>query len=668
MAFHGLVVGCDAYPDAGADLSGAVRDALLVRAWLVGQAQRDGGPEPLALLSPSATGAQPPKTVDDGPAKVNAFVRALDEMEARSLGPDDIAVVYFAGHGCRSDPDNAALGQDALLFTELDEANPGPASISVSSLVTRLAASRFGTFILLTDACRDYPYPRRFQVGTVGYDPDVPRGRPYTPHQYVFHATVPGETAKGSKVDGAMQGRFTSALVKGLSGDGAAKVFDDTVSPAVYEVRWSTLTDYVRAAVPEQDPRPIGETRLVLARFADGSFVDVPLHVEVAPERAATDPSLAVTLMWSVSGSGPTQSPLTPVPGQRTVPPRRIQVSASSSGLKGYRAVDVYDAMSVTLDLDGPSPTPHPTGGGLVYRGGLASAAALEVVGSGSTHPATFVELVDTSGATEASGLARLSWEGVPGAYQLRASVPGAPTVTTPVALVEGRTTMVAMDTVDEPAQTGEPPAIPWVVPRGTFGLRPWAGPYDAMFLGVHLEEATGLIVVSDVGYPEVEGAEVEFVEHGRRVVRASWVAAEGVTRVAIRVADHRLTVPLLRGASTAVDIDDEGIRIALSDAGLGSFPNAIDAHLAAAQAFAAERRFAAARAAVARFDAVEHETSVVAAALRTASWWGSGVDDGDRPELSTALAESVPLELQPFQVTSTMWAVLLDAPAELGW
>ena len=41
MADHALIVGCDAYPFvAGADLAGAVGDALAMRAWRVGPGGR----------------------------------------------------------------------------------------------------------------------------------------------------------------------------------------------------------------------------------------------------------------------------------------------------------------------------------------------------------------------------------------------------------------------------------------------------------------------------------------------------------------------------------------------------------------------------------------------------------------------------------------------------
>src|SRR4051812_33862884 len=113
MADHALVVGCDSYPHVlGGDLSSAVSDAVAMRSWLIGPAGVP--PENVTLLlSGDSTGGVAP----DGPADRSVFAMAISNLIQRTDA--DRLYVYFAGHGCRSDPQNPVLGQGCAGFHRL---------------------------------------------------------------------------------------------------------------------------------------------------------------------------------------------------------------------------------------------------------------------------------------------------------------------------------------------------------------------------------------------------------------------------------------------------------------------------------------------------------------------------------------------------------------------
>ena len=267
-----------------------------------------------------------PATLTDQPAECE-LARAVGELVN---GPEmNRLYVYFAGHGCRTDPLNPLRSRDAILLTDFTPDDPAMASVGVEDLRIRLTMAPFREVVLIVDACRNLPFLEPFELGGLGRDlPPRAGGSGGASRVYVLQATAPGETAAGTEHDGELRGVVSRALTEGLRGMGAAKVFDDTdTTGRPYQVRWSTLCSYVAQSVSGQDPRYRGEGDLVLAAFPDGSFDQVRLNVGVDPGPATEDDlaQLHVQVTWPVSDDGEDGALDRPGPAPipLEVPPRR---------------------------------------------------------------------------------------------------------------------------------------------------------------------------------------------------------------------------------------------------------------------------------------------------------------------------------------------------------
>jgi hypothetical protein len=349
MADHALVVGCNRYRHLpNGDLRGAVPDAVAVADWLT----RPGGPVApgnLTFLASSGNPADLDARVTDE-AERGALADAVESLiERRDVSGRDRLYFYFAGHGLRTDPLNPMFSRDVLALTDFRRSDPGSTTVGVEDLVRKLAFSRFGIVVVITDACRNLLFDRPFQPAPLGLDPEFPADRDHFPRAYLLQATVPGGRAHGSEVGDGVRGDFTQALISGLLGEGTAKEFDET-QPLPYLVRWSTLAGFVEQAARHQQPRVWGEGDFVLASFPDGTFGDVRLTVSASgggsqPLAVAVqyrDPASPEDRRVEAFGATPLQVP---------VPPRRHRVVASTGGRLGWQSVDAYTDLAVELDL-----------------------------------------------------------------------------------------------------------------------------------------------------------------------------------------------------------------------------------------------------------------------------------------------------------------------------
>ncbi|MGI5241551.1 caspase family protein [Dactylosporangium sp. CA-139066] len=414
MPDHALVVGCDAYPNApGADLRGAVADAVAVRDWLTGPG---GVPAEhvTCLLSPSAAGLQPGDGVATGPATFAEFGYAIDRLLQLRAGPSDRLFVYFAGHGMRTDPVNPVVAHDALLLRDFDRRLPQLGCVGVQDLVSRLEQTGFGAVVVILDACRDFPFRWSVTLGGIGFNGPATSGPPA--RIFLLQATLPGRTAHAGDVGGVIRGDFTVAVLDALAGAGAAKRFDDTAARP-YIVDWTGLTAYVEAAVPEQGPRPRGDGNLVLATFPDGAFDPVKLTVEVGPDAVRADPALRVRVSYDDPGRAE-DVPLIgngPAPVHLDVPPRRHRVVARLGEQWNRRAVDVYTDTTVTLSVDGPGPSTQRTYTPEVSRREVTGPEGLVTLVA--SDPLAPIELRTLSGRVVASGVGELPAEVPAGQY-----------------------------------------------------------------------------------------------------------------------------------------------------------------------------------------------------------------------------------------------------------
>ncbi|HEX9040296.1 MAG TPA: caspase family protein [Trebonia sp.] len=474
MAHRAIVVGCDAYPELnGGELSGAVADAMAVRDWLLGGgAYARVAPERLTfLVSVSESGARPPGGIVTGRASRKEFAAAVSAAVAdQDAGERDRLYVYLAGHGFGTDPNNPALSNDAFAFADFSRDDPGSNAVAVPDLVKRLSQSWFGDLVVILDACRNFPFTAAFQPAGLGFDPERPAGRGYEPRLHLLQSTLIGRVAAGTRSadTGQVRGDFTTALLSGLAGDGAAKTFDE--SEARYVVRWSDLTAYVEAAVPRQRPRGTGQGDLILATFPDGYFNPVTLTVAVNPEEVgqASDLTVKISYVDPARYDDPTEEAVGPVPVTFCVPPRRQRVHARSGDSWGKKSFDVYADAAVIVPVERGGPPRVGFEDAVIFRGVLGPVGRGGHVGElmvRPADPAAVVRILDGGGRNVLSSVGPLSGRLPPGSYTALLVGAGGRRHTEPAEVEAGTVTILELPGWADPG---------WAAgPAGRFGAEP---------------------------------------------------------------------------------------------------------------------------------------------------------------------------------------------------
>ena len=573
MSDHALVVGCDDYPGLRhGNLRGAVRDALAVRDWLLlptggGLDRRD-----LTLLvSCAGEGAQAAPGEADGPASRRELSRAVRRLVE---GPGGGRLyVYFAGHGCRTNPVDPLLSRDAILLTDFDPDDAPAGSVGVTALRSQLEMAPFGEIILIVDACRDLPFGNAFTVGPFGFHlPPRAGGQGGAARVYVLQATAPGETAAGAESGGEFRGVVSRALTDGLRGAGAAKVFDDTDRTGrPYQVRWTTLCGYLESSVRGQQPRYYGERDLVLATFPDGSFGPVRLDVEVE-QGAATDADLAqldVKIAWPVADDaaedGEQRRP-GPAPVTVDVPPRRHRVVARAGATSAKTSVDVYADDSVRLILKEP---PRPV------RGTYGPGARRSGVDILSDDPASVLQLRDGSGAVRAAGVAWLGADLAAGSYTAIAIGPDGTQTRQPADVFPEERTSVML--------TGTP-AGGWPARRGPLAWASpaaWVAAADPGTWPAAARDAGLVVAAVEADQPAGPGTltPVRSRPGNRAMLVYAHLVPASPPRTVIDIHGVRLEAPSLPGVVTSIVVsggDTPNTSVGLFDLGLLDRPEAM--------------------------------------------------------------------------------------------
>jgi TolB protein len=138
--------------------------------------------------------------------------RALADFENR-LAKADVALVFYAGHGIQANGKNHLIPSDANIEVEEDLRFE-----SVDAQEFLQAMNRAGTplNIVILDACRDNPLPRRSRSAARGLAiPAAPAGIKGTA---IVYSAAPGQTAQDGPRGG--HGVFTGALLKVLDEPG----------------------------------------------------------------------------------------------------------------------------------------------------------------------------------------------------------------------------------------------------------------------------------------------------------------------------------------------------------------------------------------------------------------------------------------------------------------
>lgn len=180
-----LVIGNDAYP--GMPLKNAVNDAKAI-ATALKQYNFD------VVLATDLSYKEMSKQIDRFIAQIR---------------PDDVAMVYYAGHGVQLENENYLVPTD---FAPQDEADARYEGYSANRLEDRLSGSQARLSILVMDACRNNPF-RTSRSGTRGLAAmETGKGN------LIAFATAPNQTADDNPRAG--NGLFTSYVLEAMQQPG----------------------------------------------------------------------------------------------------------------------------------------------------------------------------------------------------------------------------------------------------------------------------------------------------------------------------------------------------------------------------------------------------------------------------------------------------------------
>jgi hypothetical protein len=323
MDRYALIIGVDGYADPKWALGASVDDALAFREWAVGPGGVPDDPEHVRLLLSPAPG----RTLDVPfqPADSDHIIEAIQEIQEGWGAGGERLYVYYAGHGVA-----APEVRDEMVLVPADVKSLRLHSnrlLGFSQLIPPFQETGPREQFFFIDACRDFA----LEDFTRGVAPVVGRWKgppskdsPRRRAQYLLYATSPGERAVE-----AGQGVFGRILLKGLKGEPGALVWSG--EQRRYELRFSSLADYVRAEVeaqvkglgdawrryvqvPEPDVPPgTGAPRdVVLERFDNSVVNRLPLKVRVSPSLARQ--TCVVDVLFYGPGDIETSAASTPPP------------------------------------------------------------------------------------------------------------------------------------------------------------------------------------------------------------------------------------------------------------------------------------------------------------------------------------------------------------------
>lgn len=248
-----VVIGVSHYHDSTINLQFADRDAQAMRDFL-----RDpkGGGVPEANI----------RYLENEEATAANIRSALFDFLSRP-GPDDLAIVYFAGHGMndsKKSPDNYYL-----LGYDTDLENLGGTAIRMRELQEAFETTLKANLVTLVDACHS---------GGIGKVANITNQRwlkaGFGPHRAIITASDIDETSSGGSQWGGGHGVFTYYVLEGLKG--AADLKHD------HQITVGELFDFVGPHVREatgDGQTPIAqagsERGLVLTRSASGTTADL---------------------------------------------------------------------------------------------------------------------------------------------------------------------------------------------------------------------------------------------------------------------------------------------------------------------------------------------------------------------------------------------------------
>ena len=444
MSNWAVVIGVDEYGDDALELSGAVRDAELFRAWV---REENGGPVPeenLRFLPARTDGGDP----GDGVPTKDNIVAAINDILERSGGAGEAFYFFFAGHGLTAWVSKREEG--AILTPGFDKEHPEH-SLAIRSVLEYFETVQFADQFFFIDACRNAP-KQDFEIGRW----PIPRRRdPGKPpvQQFVLYATSPGLTAAQDTWEGI--GEFTKVLKEGLF-EGYAKAW--SWDRNCYEVRWEKLATYIKDAMeaakvatkPGHTPPPEGwpiqvpqdtGSRGVEGRQRDALLASIPrasvdpLELTIKLEADPRYDEAEVSVLDAVAAPVASALKVTGDSHVFTLPPKTYAVLVRTKDKRVGRVeapIELYDkplTKVVGLEPDEPAEgdVSEQVGPGEPRQGNRPGTIIVKAV-----DPLTVVELRDEAGevldAKKVEGkTGTASFEQPPGFYRVRLIGPEGP-------------------------------------------------------------------------------------------------------------------------------------------------------------------------------------------------------------------------------------------------
>lgn len=203
----------------------------------------------------------------------------------KRLGPDDVGLFFFAGHGMQVEGRNFLIPVNS----DIQEEDEVPyKAIDAGMVLRKMESAGNSVNIVILDACRNNPFARSFRSGSRGLARmDAPSG------SLIIYATAPGDVAADG--DGR-NGIFTENLLKYLQTRGVdVEVMLKSVRRAVFDQTGGRQTPWTSSSLRGS----------FFFRPGDAQPVDVPPPAPAAPVAApARDTSVFEAATISVTGVG----------------------------------------------------------------------------------------------------------------------------------------------------------------------------------------------------------------------------------------------------------------------------------------------------------------------------------------------------------------------------
>lgn len=212
------------------------------------------------------------------------FSKDIDDFVQRvaGLGPQTVAVLFYAGHGVENDAVNYLIPTSAAIRKRSDIPTQ---AVSVESIAKRLAANGNRLNIIIVDACRDNPFPKGGATGgsSLGLAPMAAVNG-----VFIASSTGSGDVAFDGEGDNSL---YTARLAEALNapGEKLEDVFKSVrrrvrVDTGGQQIPWeSTAIEFDFFFVPPQ-PQPTPAAQLYAGAKETGNQALLDLLIERFPD------------------------------------------------------------------------------------------------------------------------------------------------------------------------------------------------------------------------------------------------------------------------------------------------------------------------------------------------------------------------------------------------